>query len=290
MKTRVIIPLLLLLIILSCKFSKSTGKDFQSGLTIKGDGLTCEEVFLSDGTVRITRNSFTYGETFYLNFDDITGFVKEGENVYPGMQLFVISQSDDTVMSENDMYIDYTEGINISPLALNANITVADPIHSGNSFTLQVHIWDKKGEGTYDALFHFDVVPDGNIQVESNRVGYGEIYLYSQAAQEAITSGAVPLNETIYLIIEGLTGFTMKEGKANAGLSMKISDSAGTLLLSEDDLLADSQLDYSDLTTRIAPNFILTGTDIQSPVICEIVVWDKNGDGSIRTLMELDIE
>ena len=127
MKIRMSVIILLLLTMISCEFNKSVNKDLITGLTTKGDGLSCDNVYLSDGKNKINRNSFIYGEKFYLNFDNIEGFKKEGINVFPGLKLLILGTEGDTIMFNNDLYSNINNGVDISPLLLQANITVAKP-------------------------------------------------------------------------------------------------------------------------------------------------------------------
>jgi hypothetical protein len=79
----------------SCNFAQSIEKDLVTGLTTRGDGLSCEEVYLSDREKVIKRNTFTYGETYYVNFDGMGGFEREGKNAFPNMQLVIVSELGD---------------------------------------------------------------------------------------------------------------------------------------------------------------------------------------------------
>src|SRR4030042_3433757 len=290
MKTKLLVITMLMFAILSCEFRKSVNKDLLTGLTTKGDKLSCDNVYLSDGEEKISRNSFTYGEKFYLNFENIEGFKKDGEYVFPGLQLIVVSQAGDTVMKYKDLYADYTNGMNISPLLLKAHLTVATPMHSNNKYSLNINIWDKKGEGTFTAKMDFDIVPNKQIEIESNHVSYDEIYLFSKEREITITDNAAKFNENIYMIFEGLEGFKEEEGKVFIGLSMKIADSEGNLILNEDDLMGDSYMIASDIKSQLSPNFIFTGSDIKNPVNCEIVIWDKKGESKIKASVKLNIE
>lgn len=281
---------MLLFTIFSCEFRKSVNKDLITGLTTKGDGLSCDNVYLSSGERKISRNSFTYGEKFYLNFENIEGFKKDKDHAFPGLQLFVISQAGDTVLKYNDLYADYTDGINISPLLLRTYLTVAEPIHSNNNYTLHANIWDKKGKGTFTAKMDFDVVPNKQITIENNGVSYNEIYLYSKEREIPITDSNVKFNENIYMIFEGLQGFKEETGKVFIGQSIKITDSEGNLILKEDDLIGDSSMESSDLKSRVAPNFIFTGSNIKNPVTCNISIWDKKSGSKIMASVKLNVE
>ncbi len=290
MKNQAFVIVLVMLALISCDYSKSVSKDLQTGLTTRGDGLSCEDVYLSDGEQEINRNTFIYGENVYVNFENIEGFNKEEGKAFPGMQLCVVSQSGDTVMIYPDLYDDYQDGISISPLLLQSTLTVADPIHSGNEYTLYINIWDKNGEGTFIATLDFDVSPDEQIKIENNMLSYDEVYLFTREGNSVIIGNEANYNENIFMIFEGLEGFQEEDGKIFIGLSIKIRDQEGEIIINEEDLIGDSGLETSQIKDQLAPNFIIRDTSIDSPVSCEIVVWDKKSDSNIRASVNLNLK
>lgn len=280
----------LLLTLYSCNFAQSVEKDLLTGLTSRGNGLSCDQVYLSDGEDKIERNAFIYGETFYVNFDGMDGFEKEGEGVFPDMQLLVVGEQGDTALYRNDLYADYEDGIEYDPLQLYAEVTVADPMHSGGDYTLYVNIGDKRGDGTFKASLDFSVSRDDKIKVEGDQLSSKEIYLFSQDRGCTITDGSASFNETIYLLFEGLEGFSVQEGQIQMGLSMLVKDAEGNIILDESDLFGEGTFSYDEVHTQVAPNLILTGTQIANPVSCVIRIWDKQGSAWISASTELVLE
>lgn len=290
MKYKILSITLLLSCLLSCQTNKSVKKDLITGLISQGDGISCDEVHLSEGNKRVQRNTFTYGEKFHLNFDNISGFEKIGNNVFPGMELLVTGQKGDTIMHNPDLYSNSNTGVDISPLLLQAKITAANPIHSNNTYTLNVNIWDKKGTGTFKSEMDFSVTPNNHIEVENNNISYDEIYFFSQEKNNVITGNEAKFNENIYMIFEGLEGFKIEDGKANLGLSIKGTDSDGEIILNETDLVGDTSIVVTELKNRLSPSFIFSGSNIKNPVTCEIIIWDKKSENRIKTLTELSIK
>ena len=271
----------------SCQFAQSVEKDLVTGMSTRGDGLSCDKVYLSDGENIIKRNTFLYGETYYVNFDGMEGFERIGTGAFPNMQLVIVSDKGDTVLYVNDMYDGYTRGIENSPLDLYGEVTVADPIHSAGGYTLYVNIRDKKGDGTFRATLEFDVVPDKSITITGNQVSSTEIYLYSQQRGRAITDGQAEFNENIYMLFEGLKGFSVEEGKVHLGLSLEVKDATGNLILDEPDLLGAEPMSYDMVHEQLAPNFILTGSQVANPVNCKVRIWDKKGTAWINASTEI---
>lgn len=277
-------------VLISCDFRKSVNTDLVTGLTTRGDGLSCDNVYLSDGVQKLSRNSFTYGEKFYLNFENIEGFIKQENNVFPGLELLIVGQVGDTIMYNADLYANNVDGFDISPLLLQANVTAGSPIHSGNEYTLHTKIWDKKGNGIYKSELDFDIASNSKIEVVSTSVSYDEIYLFSQERKTTITDDNAKFNENVFLIFEGLEGFMQENGKVSIGLSVKAIDSAGEIILSEEDLVGESGMELSEFKSQIAPNFIFKDSSIKNPVTCEIVIWDKKSESRIEASVKLNLK
>lgn len=290
MKIRTLSIAIGLLSVISCDFRKSVSKDLVTGMVTKGDGLSSEDVYLTTGDETIQRNTFTYGEELSLSFNNIEGFERIDNHVFPGMSLIVISENGDTVLKNLDLYAGLASGTDHSPLLLTSEVTVADPIHSNGEYTLFVNIWDKKGDGVFTAELDFDVVPNDQIDIECNHITYREIYLYSQQRQRVITNNTAGFNENVFMMFEGLEGFVKEGEMISIGLSLTVKDSEGNLIVNEGDLMDASGMDYSEVHSQLAPNFILTGSQINNPVECEINIWDKKGEGSIKTSTQLQIE
>jgi len=288
MKTQALL-IIVLFAISSCDFSKSVNKDLITGLSTKGDGLSCEKVYLSDGENKISTNEFIYGEKFYINFGDIQGFEKEDATVFPGMKLMVLSEEKDTVLLDNDLYKEKVEGFNLSPLLLRSSLIVAKPIHSNKEYSVLLKIWDKKGNGTFKAQMDFKVVPNDKLKIESTNLSYSEIYLYSKVNDNIITDNMVNLNETVYLLFEGLDGFNLEDGKVFFGMSINAKDNKGNELIKADDLFEDTGYEYAELKKMLSADLMFPGDSINNPVSCEFVVWDKKGDNKIRVSTELNL-
>lgn len=290
LSTKALVFAILFIAFDSCQFAQSVNKDLITGLSAKGDGLSCNKVYLSDGENVIKRNTFLYGETYYVNFDGLEGFERVGTGAFPSMQLVIVSDQGDTVLYVNDMYSGYSTGIENSPLDLYGEVTVADPIHSNGEYTLYVNIRDKKGEGSFRATLEFDVISDEKITVTGNQVSSKEIYLFSQQRGRAITDGKAEFNENIYLLFEGLEGFLVEEGKVHLGLSLEVKDATGNLILDEADLLGEVGMAEEMVYEQLAPNFILTGSQIANPVNCKVRIWDKKGTAWINASTEIVVE
>jgi hypothetical protein len=225
-----------------------------------------------------------------LNFNDIKGFKKEGDFVFPGMQMIVLNKENDTVMIEKDLFEGQKDGFDLEPLLLSSNLIVAKPMHSNEEYALLLHIWDKRGTGTFDAKLKFTVVPNDKLTIESNNLTYSEIYFYSQEQGKIITDNTTIRNEKLYLIFDGLDGFNKEDGKVFFGLKVIAKDSEGNVLIEGDDIFEDTGYDYAELKEMLSANVVFSGENINNPISCEFLVWDKRGDNKIKVTTELNLQ
>jgi hypothetical protein len=281
------------LLIFGCEVKKSFNKDLITGLTTKGDGISADEVFLSVDDKKIERNTFIYGEVVYLNFNNIGGLIKEGENVFPGMQFYVTDKQGTKLLYSEDLYSTYTEGISFSPLELKAHLTVAKPIHSNNEYTLFAKIWDKKGKGTFTAEMDFNVKPNDKLKITTNGFSYDEVYLYSEKKDKVITDNKINFGDNIYAFFEGLSGMKETEGTVFPGMSLLITDNKSEVILNYDDLFNNYSEDgvaAANFNSEVSANFWFTGSEANNPLQCEIKIWDKRGESDIRLTTLLMLE
>ncbi|NNC71126.1 MAG: hypothetical protein HKN90_09925 [Flavobacteriaceae bacterium] len=290
MKIKFSLLLFLISIFVSCQSNNSIKKNLITGITTIGDGLSCSTVFLSDETNKIERTTFTYGERFYLNFDNITGFIKKNDYVFPGMRLTITDKAGDTLLFKNDMYEKNTSGFNLSPLLLRANIITGAPIHSKKEYNANVYIWDKIGKGTYNAKMKFKVIANDKLSIINEGVSYDELYLFSLEENAAIIDGEIKFDQTIYCMIEGLNGFKVENQKVAIGLKMIITDANGMVILNEEDLVGDMVINSLELTKQLAPKFTISPSNIKNPLTCEIMVWDKRSSNKLSISTRLNIK
>jgi hypothetical protein len=228
-----------------------------------------------------------------VNFSDVKGFTKENGKVFPEMNLVVLNPAGDTVMQANDLMSEYADGMDYSPLLLTADLTLAAPIRSKEEYTAYINIWDRKGKGTFRSEFDFKVQENDKISIESSKVVYNEVYLYSKGSEKVITDNKINSNDDIYIIIEGLKGFYDANGMVFPGLTIKVSDSAKKIILESDDLFSDyseSGIAAIDLAGRVSGHFSVTGTQFNNPLHCEMTIWDKKSDGKIKVITDLVLE
>jgi hypothetical protein len=292
MALQILSTLMLTLALLGCDFRKSVNKDLITGLITKGDGLSCEEVWLSVDDEKIERNTFVYGEIFYLHFNNMEGFRKVEENVFPGMLMGVTDEAGDTIFQTENMYSDYLNGMNFSPLLLKANLTVGSPMHSNHKYTVFIKIWDKKDKGTFTAEMPFNIIENDKISIEKNNISYDEIYLYSVDRDKAIIDGVVTFDETVYLIFEGLSGFAESNGNVFPGLKFLATDYSKNIIMDYDNLFDtynETGISAADFKTQIYVTMKFRQGEADNPIHCETFISDKKSNSNIKVTTDINV-
>jgi hypothetical protein len=292
MKTRIGI-ILILLLLAGCRFSKTVEKDLISGMTTKGDLLSVGEVYMTVDNETVSTSSFKYGENVYIVYSDIEGFTNENGKVFPRMDIAVTDMNGDTIIAAPDLYREYTEGMNYSPLQLTADLTVASPIRSGAEYNLSVLITDRKGKGSFTTSLKFSVNKNEDLKTETVNTSFNEIYLFSQEKSKVLNSTKISFEDNIYIIIEGLKGFREENGMVFPGLSLKGTDADGRVILDYADLFAEydaSGVNIDDFATRVSSHFKVSGSLLSNPVRTEMLVWDKKSDAKIKIITDFTIE
>ena len=281
------------IVIAGCHFSKSVKKDFVSGLTSTGSGLTCEEVYLKVNDERTDRNSFIYGEVVNLVFEDVKGLKQENGKSFPKMQIIVNSLSGDTVFFADNLYSEYTEGMNFSPLQLTGDLTVAAPIKTGGEYLLTVTIKDRKGAGIYLSKLKFSVKGNDKIKIEPLNVSYNEVYLYSQGKNKVINDGMISFDDNIYILAEGIKGFKEENGLVFPGISFRGTDASGKAIFNYEDMFSDystTGIAVSDFNTKISAHFKLTGSEFNNPLHAVIIIWDKKSSARMKISTDMTVK
>jgi hypothetical protein len=292
MRTSIIV-FVFLVILTSCNFSKSVKVDLLSGLSTTGDQLSCGDVYLSANGQKVNFSTFPYGERFHLNFSDLKGLKAENGKVFPDLAMFVLDRKGDTILQARDLYKEYSDGIDSSsPVDLYAKLTAANPIHSDQDYTLFVKIHDKKGKGSFVAKLDFKVSKNQKLNIEANKISYSELYLFSKGPGEVITDNKIKVNETLYFVFEGVSGFSELNGKVHPGLSIIAAGNDGVQIFKYDDLFADSSesgQSASDFRDQVLPNVTFTSAEVKNPVHCTIVLWDKKSEAKITVNTDVEV-
>lgn len=271
-----LVVFIFLISFLSCQ--KPVNKHQKIGnIKIENNILNCEKVFYFDKINKI-EDHFFYGEILKMNFDELEGFKQKEGLIYPGLKLLVLNKNKDTMLFNNDLYKDEIDGFDATSFELTPQITLANPIKSKSKYKVYTHLWDKIGDGNFKTETKISVVPNNEIKIKNTSLKYKEVYLYSDKRDKVILNKKTFLNENIYFIIEGLEGFTLKDGNAAPGASITVTDSSGNKIFENPDLFKDSEkYSLSDIKERFSPYITFNEKENGNIKIrCRIKVWDKN--------------
>jgi hypothetical protein len=214
------------------------------------------------------------------------GFQRKNGEAFIGMRLLVLSKEGDTMIYNPDLYAEYDTPIKQTVLQLSATITAGRPMYSGGAYTALVHIWDKKGKGTFDATLNFTLKANKYIQTETSGISYKEVYLFNEETEKVITDNRVPENEQIRIVFLGLKGFHAEEDSCSLGCSMIATSNSGRELFQAGDVTEGVRLHHATVNELIMPPyFSFSGRGMK--VLFKTEIWDKTGNGRIKASVPL---
>ena len=287
-KINIIGGLVALLATVSCNFNASINKDFMTGITTSGNGISAENVSVNDGEKGLKTRSFKYGQKIYTNFENLEGFEIENGKYYPDMSVWIISKKGDTIMNYADLY--KGKPVDASVNSLDGSVVLARPVVSNMEYTISYHISDTKGNGSFSSKMDFMVVPDESIKVTKNGLDFDEVYIMNAETGEVITDNKVKSNQKIYLYFQGLYGYSETGNEAELGLRVKVTDAAGKTIIEEADIFDKHYFNATELQSGIASTLVISPGLVDNPWKWQVVLWDKNSDAKLNAVTEISIE
>lgn len=283
-----ILTLAILGLMTACNFSKSVSKDLMTGLSTEGNGLSADEVYISNGNQTVTDNTFVYGDQIFINFENVDGFVIENGNIYPEMQVVVVSKAGDTVLQNTNLLGGKAiEGISAN---LKGNVTLAAPIYSGDTYTVNYTITDTKGVGTFSSELELKLERDAKIKLNQSGLSLKEAYIFNQDNRTVITNGQIGFDNNILLDLQGLSGYKMLNERASLGMLVKVTDAKGKIILDLPDLLENRELTEAQIQTGLGSTIIINRGLLANPITWEVKVWDKYSGTTLTVKTEVQVK
>ncbi len=283
-----ILTLAILGLITACNFSTSVSKDLMTGLSTKGDGLSADEVYISNGDDRITDNTFVYGNQVFTNFENMDGFVIENGKIYPEMQVVVVSKAGDTVLQNANLLGGKAiEGVSAN---LNGNVTLAAPIYSGDTYLVKYTVTDTKGDGVFTSELELELERDSKIKLNESGLSIKEAYLFNQENRTVITNGQIGFENNVLLDLQGLSGYELLNGSASLGMFVKVIDAKGKVILDLPDLLENRELTETQIQKGLGSTVIIQKGMLANPITWEVKVWDKNSGATLTVKTEVQVK
>ena len=283
---------LVALVFSACNFSKSINKDLVTGATSKGDGLQCNDITIQIDGNKENRNTFTFGENVVFVFDGITGFKEENEKVYPEMSIIVVKKENQMVLSEPSL-LNLVEGTSHSPLQLQANLIASFPYQNDEEYEVQIAIWDTKGDGKFTYNMPFTVQENKVLNIKSTNITYKSIFIWNENKNKMVFDNKMSAKEKYSLVLEGIDGLTVENGKVFPALSVYLNDQKGNEIIASTNLYRDTTdgLDAIEFTKGQIP-IILTFYDGQffNPCKLSVILKDTKSMSELNISADLEIE
>lgn len=265
----------------ACNGSISVKEDLSNGMSISGVNLTCEDVQPYIGESISKSSTYQYGTPISIKFSDIMGFESVNGRVFPGMKITVTNSAGESVFSMKDMYAEEKNGFPESAdLDLTANLTLANPIFSGEEYVITVMIWDKKADGKFTAKYPISVEANENLVIESNSgtLAMDEVYLWSEGSKQTIIDNVLTAGDKVYLIFDGmLPNFTEDEGVISPGMSIYVTDVDGKTVEMAGDLFGEydeTGMTAEDIGEKLSISFVVPEVS-RGPIHVTVEIWDK---------------
>ncbi|WP_439183833.1 hypothetical protein [Carboxylicivirga taeanensis] len=286
--------LLITLVFNACEFNKSVNKDLTTGAYSRGDGIGCDEIKIQINGKIENRNKFIYGEKLNIIFNNISGLTKENGNVFPGLSMFIIKNKIDTVLQHQDLLSKMENGIDLSPLQLQANFITALTNKNNEKYQVYIKIWDKKGKGTFQYELPFSVKKSELLKINASNIDYTNIYLWDKTQKMVVINKEVSVKSTLMLILEGLNGLEIVDNKVYPSLSINITDQKGNQILSNPNILEQYKnegVNYRAFKNgQIPVTITFTSGQINNPCQIKASLTDLNSERRIDITGELEIK
>lgn len=282
------------LILGACELNQSVHKDFITGAYSKGDGIVCNNVKTAINGKVENRNSFVYGEKVSFIFNEIHGLTKIDGKVYPELSMCVVKNEQDTVSYDANLLGDVEDGTDLSALQLEANFVAALPFKNNEKYKVYLTISDKKGDGRFTYELPFSITENKVLQINSSDLTYSFILLWDITEKRAVTNQSVNANNTFALVLDGVDGLKVVDGKVYPVLSVNIIDNMGNQIISIPNALDDYQSSgiEHDFLKNEQPGAVINFSlkQINNPYKLKASLTDLNSHRRIDIKGDLELE
>lgn len=286
-KTSLILTILIATLFIACNFSSSLNKDFMTGLTTRGSGLSVEQVTISIEEDKVTDNTFLYGQEIFTNFEEMNGFTIENDTYYPEMEVVVMSKAGDTVLWNKNLL--GGKGLDAKLKTLKGNVILATPIQSGMEYIVKYTITDTRGEGVFYSELELKLEKNPLIKQIKKGLSAKENYIFDQDKKTVITHGEISFDNNILFDFQSLSGYKSMNGNVDLGISAKVTDTKGVVILNLPDLLENRTLTESEIQKGLGSTLKIKKGVLANPILWQVKIWDKNSDAELQSEVFLNV-
>lgn len=280
----------LLFICGACQFNQSVSKNVVTGAYSRADGIGSDDVVMEINGKAETRNEFFYGEKINFVFNDVTGLTTEDGKTYPGLAMYIVKNQKDTLLAEPDLLKDLKDGIDLSPLQLKANFVAALPNNNNEKYKALVTITDKKGDGKYTFELPFTIKENKVLTLKNKGFTYSNIYLWNETTKAVVVADTADSDHQLMIIMEGVEGFKIIDGKAFARFSLEVTDAHGNKILSSPNLFSEFEttgMAPEDLKKQVVAQMNFTDGRLNNPYKITAKLKDKHSEKEIEVTTAL---
>ncbi len=149
------------------------------------------------------------------------------------------------------------------------------------------------GKDGFSVGFSKGVKADLSTGAKTTYNGFAIENIYVVDAEDnQLSDNEVSLDSKFSIVFEGIENYTLKEGKAFPGLSMEVTDEAGSFILNESDLFSTNTEGFEPETASVLRGTVTVGNPMEAGKTyqCKIRVFDKQSDAEIVTTLEFKVK
>jgi hypothetical protein len=144
MKNLLVFLILAVSLFTACNFSAGTRKNLTTGLYYSYNGFAVSDVYFVDAeNIPKGTNEVDLNSSVALVVQGIENYTLVNEKAYPGMSLFVTDKDGNNVIGEPDLFESNIGYSAEEASVLRGKVTVGEPMITGETYHVNLKIWDK---------------------------------------------------------------------------------------------------------------------------------------------------
>lgn len=131
-------------LLVACNFSTGIKKDLSTGLSYSYNGFAVSEVYFVDSdNIPKGTNEVELNSNVALVVQGIENYTMVDEKAYPGMSLYVTDKEGNNIIGEDDLFESNIGYSAQDASVLRGTITIGEPMVAGETYHVELKIWDK---------------------------------------------------------------------------------------------------------------------------------------------------
>lgn len=288
------VALFVTIVLFGCEVNSNNdiNKSVETEMKLDESGLVCDDIYLEIDGKKVDRTHFSYGEQVYFSFNDVEGFKRKNDKFYPGLAVEIInSKTGDIVLENEDLFLE-TTGFSESVILLYSNVTVAFPHKNNETYKIEINIWDKKGDGKMNFEMPFTVNENEDFKVKTKDLTYDAMYFWNGTTDKFVANDKINEDHQLFLIFEGLKGFTAEDNLVYPSLSLQIVDNDGETIIDEANLFSEyteNGMKVEEFNEQVYIDVKFFDDKYANPLSFKTVLKDKKSGSKLQMETEIDV-